>query len=242
MWMVTVTDKAVPDAGKHRVWVHSRVHAGEVTATHVVLGFLEQVTEDSPLGEQLRRYCIFNVVPLMNMDGVFLGHTRWDSLGRDIESDWCSPTIPEVLNIKAQVDAFMSGGNPIEVALNLHASQGYYLDTFFYKHVHPSVTVNFELIEQAYIDAFDNATPLFDNLNGLTSQLHACQYIESYFWSHWGENVMAMTHEGHFWQRITDGEWITADDYRALGRAQAAALVEYLNLPTYSKVAHWMLY
>lgn len=131
MWMVTVTDTSIPDTDKHRVWVHSRVHAGEVTATHTVLGILEQVTEDSALGELLRTHCIFNIVPLMNMDGVFLGHTRWDSQGFDIERDWCAPvTLPEVLNIKAQVDNFMAGSNPIEVALNLHLTQGNYYDTF----------------------------------------------------------------------------------------------------------------
>ncbi len=243
MWMVTVTDTTVPDTDKHRVWVHSRVHAGEVTATHTVLGILEQITENSPLGELLRRHCIFNIVPLMNIDGVFLGHTRWDSQGFDIERDWCTPvTLPEVLNIKAQVDNFMAGSNPIEVALNLHATQGNYVDTFFFKHVQPSVTTNFEQIQQNYIDAFDNATPLFDNLSPHTSQLHACYFIESYFWNNWGENVMALTHEGHFYRRITDSDWITDEDYRELGREQAAALVEYLNLPGFTNVPDWIFY
>ncbi|MCD6384638.1 hypothetical protein J7M23_02570, partial [Candidatus Sumerlaeota bacterium] len=232
MWMVTVTDTSVPDTGKHRVWMHSRAHAGEVTSTHLLLGFLEQVTEDSPLGRRLRRYCIFNVVPLENVDGVFLGHTRWDSQGFDLERDWCYPiTLPEVLNIKAQVDSFMAGSNPIEVALNLHSTQGNYLDTFFFKHIYPSVTHRFEEIEQRFIDAFDHATPLFDNLNPRTSQLHECQFIESYFWNNWGEGVMALTHEGHFQRRITDHDWITAEDYRELGRAMARALIEYFNLP-----------
>ena len=49
MWMVTVTDTSVPDTDKYRVWVHSRVHAGEVTATHTVLGILEQGTAAKPL-------------------------------------------------------------------------------------------------------------------------------------------------------------------------------------------------
>lgn len=232
IWMVTVTDTSVPDTGKHRVWMHSRAHAGEVTSTHLLLGFLEQITEDSPVGKRLRRYCIFNIVPLENVDGVYLGHTRWDSQGFDPERDWCYPvTLPEVLSIKTQVDSLMASANPIEVALNLHSTQGNYLDTFFFKHIYPSVTHHYEEIEQRFIDAFDNATPLFDNLNPQTSQLHECQFIESYFWNNWGESVMALTHEGHFQRRITDNEWITADDYRELGRAMARALIEYFNLP-----------
>ena len=243
MWMVTVNDTSYPDAAKHRIWVHARVHAGEVTTTPTMLGFLEQVTEDSLLGERLRRYCIFNIVPLMNVDGVYLGHTRWDSHGYDIERDWCDPiTLPEVLNIKNHVDNFMAGSNPIEVALNLHSSQGYYTDTFFFKHVYPSVTLDFETIQQDYIDAFDNATDLFDNLSAQTSQLSDCIFIESYFWNNWGESVMAMTHEGHFQRRITDSEWITDDDYRELGKAQAEAMVEYFNLPDPTSVSMWMIY
>jgi len=243
MLMATVTNTSVSDTDKHRVWVHSRAHSGEVTSTHILLGFLEQIVENSIWGERLRRYCIFNVVPLENVDGVFLGHTRWDSQGFDPERGWGDPvTLPEVLNLKNQVDAFMAGTNPIEVSLNLHSTQGNYIDTFFYKHLQPSVTANFEIIEQNYIDDFNNTTTLFDNLDPQTSQLHAYYFIESYFWNNWGENVMAMTHEGHFRKRITDDDWITAEDYRLLGRAMAIALIDYLDLPNLTDTSYWMYY
>ncbi len=243
MWMVTVTDPNVPDGGKRRMWVHSRAHAGEVTSTHTMLGILEQTTEDTALGRFLRRKCIFNIVPLQNMDGVYLGHTRWDSQGIDPERQWGNPSrIPEVENLYHQVNEFMAGPNPIEVALNLHATQGNYLDTFFFKHVYPSVTVAFEEIQQNYIDDFDRATPLFDNLSPQTSQLNPTVFIESYFWNNWGESVMAMTHEGHFYRRITDQAFITDADYRALGRAQAEALVEYFDLEQAIPLRGWQLY
>jgi len=232
MWMVTATDPATSDCLKHRVWLHSRAHAGEVTSTLLMLGFLSQIMEDSPWGRYLRENCIFNVVPLQNVDGVYLGHTRWDSQGIDPERQWPQPyRIPEVGNIKYQVDAFMGGDNPIEVALNLHSTQGNYTDTFFFKHVYPSVTHEFEAIEQKFIDAFDHATPLFDNLSAQTSQLSPNLFIESYFWNNWGKAVMAITHEGHFYKRITDNQYITDKDYHELGRAMARGLVEYFDLP-----------
>jgi hypothetical protein len=243
VWMVTVTDSSVPDTNKHRVWMHSRAHAGEVTSTHLLLGFLEQVTEDSPMGSFLRKHCIFNIIPLENIDGVYLGHTRWDADGYDLERGWCDPvTLPEVVNFKAKVDEFMAGSNPIEVALNLHSTGGNYSDTFFFKHVYPSVTHAFEAIEQRFIDCFDNATPMFNNLSPQTSQLSACIFIESYFWNNWGESVMAMTHEGHFYRRITDNEWITHDDYRELGRAMARCLIEYFNIPPLPGKNQWLFH
>jgi len=232
MYLVTVNDTRWPDARKHRVWVHSRAHAGEVTSTHTMLGFLEQMVAPTPDGARLRQNVILNVVPLLNVDGAYLGKTRWDSLNRDIERQWCTPvTHPEALVIKPWVDQFMASDNPIEVALNLHSTVGSFTDSFFFKHLTPSVSAEFETIQQDYIDAFNNATPLFDNRSAQSSQLAACIFIESYFWNNWGKNVMAMTHEGHFYRRITDNEFITGEDYRELGRAQMRGLFEYFNLP-----------
>ena len=243
MLMVTVTDTTVPNTGKHRVWLHSRAHAGEATGTYCMLGFLEKILENSTTGQRLRRYCIFHVVPLQNCDGVWLGNTRWDSQGIDPESQWGDPyRIPEVGNIKDQVDSLMTTANHIEVSLNLHSTVGNYADSFFWKHLSPSVTVSFESIEQRYIDSVNQATPLFDNLDPQTSQLNSTVFIESYYWNHWGESVMAMTHEGHYYTRITDGQYITGDDYKEIGRSLAVALINYFNLPPFTPVNDWMLY
>ncbi|MGK0187616.1 MAG: hypothetical protein ACI9R3_003404 [Verrucomicrobiales bacterium] len=229
--MITVNDVRYPSAGKHRVWLHSRAHAGEVTSTHSMLGFLRQVLDDSELGRRLREHCIFHIVPILNVDGVDLGHTRWDARGMDPERPWCDVNIPVVEGVKKVVDQLMATENPIKVALNLHSTRGTYADTFFFKHLAPSVTPEFELIQQRYIDAFAGATPLFENLDPQTSQLNACLFIESYFWNNWGESVMALTHEGHYGRRITDDEYLTGEDYREMGRGMAVALVDYFGLP-----------
>jgi hypothetical protein len=243
MLMVTVTDTTVPNTGKHRVWIHSRAHAGEATGTYCMLGFLEKVLENTTTGRQLRKNCIFNIVPLLNCDGVFLGQTRWDSQGIDPERLWDTTSrIPEVANLRTQVDACMSSVNPIQVALNLHSTVSVFADTFFWKHISPSVTTTFENIQQRYINALDSATPLFGNLAPQTSTLDPTKFIESYFWNNWHESVMAMTHEGHYYTRITDGQYITGDDYKEIGRSQAVALVSYFNLPPLTGVDDWCLY
>ncbi len=232
LWMVSVTDHRFPDTGKRRVWVHARVHAGEATSTHVMLGILEAATSPGPLGQHLRRHLIFNIVPQVNADGIYLGFTRWDSDGRDFERQWADPSnTPETKSLWQCAKAFMEGPAPIAVSLNLHSTVGAFADTFFFKHVQPSVPARFEEIQQRYIDALKNTTPLFDNRSPATSQLHQDTYIESWFWNNWGEAVMAMTHEGHFHRRITDGAWITDEDYREIGRSMVRALMEYLELP-----------
>jgi hypothetical protein len=232
MIMVTVTDTTVPNAGKHRIWVHSRAHAGESTGTYSMLGFLEQVLENSSTGQTLRKNCIFNIVPLENCDGVYLGHTRWDSQGIDPERQWNNPSrIPEVANMKAQIDPFMAGANPIQVVLNLHSTVSQYTDSFFWKHLSPSVTTAFENIEQNYINSVDSATPLFDNVDPQTSQLSATLFIESYFWNHWGESVMAMTHEGHYYFRTgSTTQYVTDQNYKDVGKALAVGLIQYFPI------------
>lgn len=229
--MVTITDDGFPLASKRRVWAHARVHAGEVTSSHTMIGWLQQMTEDSPLGEALRQNFIVHLVPMVNADGVYLGHTRWDALGRDPERQWCEPMTHEgALALKSQVDEFMESGAPIEVMLNLHSTQGNFSGTFFFEHVRPSVTQEIEEMQDRYLEALDFATPLFDRLELEERQLAECHFIESYFWNCWPGQTMAITHEGHFRRRITDWEWITGEDYREIGRAQARALFHYFSI------------
>ena len=245
-WYVRVTDPAVADAGKKSVWLHARAHAGEVTANHSMLGFLDQVTTSTPLGRHLRRHCIFHIVPTQNVDGVFLGLTRWDSQGIDPERQWPNPArIPEVANIKAKVDQIMASPNPILVCLNLHSTVGNYSDSFFFKHLQPSVTAAFELFQQDYIDSFAAASPVFDNAAPGGSQLSPTLFIESYMWNVYGAGVMAMTHEGHYFWRTGSGGTIpvTGGDYRLAGMGMAEGLVDHLNLPPVgAAVDDWALY
>ncbi len=233
--LITINNTNYPAAGRRRVWVHARVHAGEITATHTMLGFLSQALEDTETGRRLREHVIFHIVPQVNVDGIHRGYTRWDAQGIDIESEWCNIRVPEAALLKSQVDALMVTPNPISVALNLHSTVGNFTDSFFWKHVTPSVTPAFEAIQQNYINAVNAATPFFDNLSPQTSQLNACTFIESYFWNNWGESVMAMTEEGHYYRRITDNAWTDGAHYREVGRAMARALIAYYNLPPASE-------
>jgi hypothetical protein len=120
--LVTVTNPTVADTGKRRVWIHSRAHAGEVTSTHSVLGVLEQCLTDSAVGRLLRDKLIVYVLPVLNVDGVAKGYTRWDAVGRDPESQWCAIDSPSVRAVKARVDTLMANAQPIELSLNLHST------------------------------------------------------------------------------------------------------------------------
>ena len=191
---------------------------------------------------ELRRRLIVHVVPILNLDGVHRGYTRWDAEGRDPESQWCAIDSPAVQAVKEEVDLLMRDPVPVTVALNLHSTKGVYADSFFFKHLAPSVSPAFEIIQQRYIDALASETALFENRSAESSQLHACRFIESYLWTGWGESVMALTHEGHYHRRLPDQAWITGQDYRNLGRAMARALSGYyeFSLPAVLTWDAWL--
>ena len=248
--MVTVNDTRYPDSRKVRVWMHARAHSGEVTSTWSMMGFLQQVLSEDNNGRRLRQNVIFHIVPIENVDGVFQGMTRWDTLGIDQESEWCSANLrpPEVRALKAQIDALMATPVPIKVALNMHSTVGDFADTFFFRHNTqstrtPPVPATYTNLQQSYINAFNAATPLFNNLSPGTSNLNPCTFPESYFFNNWLGSVMAITYEGHYYERITDGDWITGDDYKELGRALARGLFTFLNLPALEPEPEfaWML-
>jgi len=243
LWMVTVNDSSLPEDQKFGIWVHSRAHAGEVTSTHTMLGYLEQFLADDPIGERLRYYCRLDVMPLLNVDGTEIGYTRWDSQGIDPERQWCSPPIPSVQILKSEVDGRLASDAPPVVALNLHSTVGNFADNFFFQRNlgdgsnENVATQSFRDLLQDYVDAYDAETPLFDNLSPQFSNLRNCfasfgtLYIESYFWTNRGEETMAMTHEGHYYFRTGTSQYNTGEDHREMGRAQARALISFLNIP-----------
>jgi hypothetical protein len=227
-----------------------------------MLGFVDQITTNTALGQRLRRYCIFNIVPIENVDGVYLGCTRWDSQGIDEERQWGNAyRIPETGNMKDKIDSYMAGSNPVQVCLNLHSTVNDFKDSFFFKHIQgtgSTVTASYETIQQNFINAYNGVATLFDNLDPQTSVLDPTKFVESYMWNNWGEAVMAMTNEGHYYNRITDGSWIdttaeyysassdglwiTGADYQTLGRNLAEAMVPYFSIPLPAGLSDWEVY
>lgn len=91
-----------PDAQRH-VLLISRQHPPEVTGTLALVPFLEEVLGDSPLAQTFRRSFRIHVVPLMNPDGVDLGHWRHNTGGVDLNRDWVAFHQPETRVVRDEM-------------------------------------------------------------------------------------------------------------------------------------------
>lgn len=95
-----------PDAGRHILLI-SRQHPPEVTGTFALVPFVEEVLGDSPLAEEFRRNFRIHVVPLMNPDGVDLGHWRHNTGGVDLNRDWVAFHQPETRAVRDEMGSIL---------------------------------------------------------------------------------------------------------------------------------------
>lgn len=95
-----------PDAERHILLI-SRQHPPEVTGTFALVPFVEEVLGDSPLAEEFRANFRIHVVPLMNPDGVDLGHWRHNTGGVDLNRDWVAFHQPETRAVRDEMGSIL---------------------------------------------------------------------------------------------------------------------------------------
>jgi len=73
------------------VVILARAHAGETPTSFVAQGLIDFLSSNHEVARELREFVLFKVVPMMNPDGAYLGNTRGNLLGQDLNRRWADP-------------------------------------------------------------------------------------------------------------------------------------------------------
>ena len=108
---------------KEAVLVLGRQHPPEVTGALALRAFVGTVLADTELAGRFRaRYSVL-VVPLLNPDGVALGHWRHNAGGTDLNRDWGAFTQPETRSVARLLDTLDASGTRLRLMLDFHSTR-----------------------------------------------------------------------------------------------------------------------
>ena len=97
LWFLDIGEGATKK--KDVIAILSRQHPPEVTGYFAMQAFLDEILADNPLSNAFRKKYRILVFPLMNPDGVDLGHWRHNAGGIDLNRDWAYYHQPETQQI-----------------------------------------------------------------------------------------------------------------------------------------------
>jgi len=119
------------DEKKPAVLIISRQHPPEVTGFLCMKSFVETIIEEGAGNGFLEKYRVM-VYPLMNPDGVDLGHYRHNTGGVDLNRDWSQyhqPEIKQVVNHMVRETTIHK--NDVVLGLDFHST---YRDVYYTPH------------------------------------------------------------------------------------------------------------
>ena len=199
------------DVHKPVVLIIGRQHPPEITGAMALLSFLETVMGDSELAVAFREQFNVVMVPLVNPDGVALGHWRHNLDGVDLNRDWGKFTQPETQAVKTFVENHLSDA-PLLLMLDFHSTQR----SLFYTQPE-NMPISLPTFTRDWLAAInDGSVPItFDDVPGYTKHRGT---TKSYYFTEYG--VPAITVE------LGDNE--TARDIRITAPHMARTMMELL--------------
>lgn len=247
IYLLKISDNNKPVENKTRIFIHARTHAAETPPSFVIEGLVDYLTEGNSEANEILSKFEFYIFPMQNADGVVAGNYRATPKSENLEMLWdydLNNTLelkegmpPEVTVIHQLAKKLMTEGGPaVSIALNLHASNSEpETRPFFFPHFgredkgYKADEVSLWNKQLRFIGAVsDNyGNDLIEPITEDGGSSFATKtYPESWWWVNFKDSVMAMTFEMTY-SKAGYNHWVTADDYRFLGRELASAIWDY---------------
>lgn len=72
--------------------ISARVHPGESISSYAMKGIIDFLTNKNDLrAKLLRKMFVFMIIPMINVDGVYHGHFRMDTEGKNLNRYYIKP-------------------------------------------------------------------------------------------------------------------------------------------------------
>jgi len=119
---IDINEKPVKE--KEAVVVFSRMHPPEISGYMAMQSFVETIMDDSELSQLFRERFRILVYPMINPDGVDLGHWRHSAGGVDLNRDWAYYRQTEVKVVAEHVlKKVKEDKNKVVLGLDFHSTQ-----------------------------------------------------------------------------------------------------------------------
>jgi hypothetical protein len=118
--IVRVGDLAAP----HHILIRARSHPWEPGGNWVAQGLIHRLLDEEEAVRRCRDRCCFHLLPMAAKDGVVRGHTRFNTLGMDLNRGWEHPAdlglAPENAALERWLDGMLQRGIRPALAIDLH--------------------------------------------------------------------------------------------------------------------------
>jgi len=120
---IPMLEFGAPEATKH-VMIIGRQHPPEATGTMALLAFVEELAGSSALAQEFRDSFRVHVIPIVNPDGVDLGHWRHNTGGVDLNRDWIAFNQPETSVVRDSFTEILEApGHELWFGVDFHSTQ-----------------------------------------------------------------------------------------------------------------------
>lgn len=156
IFCMTIENRKISHEEKKEIWIIAREHPGETPCSYVLEGVMHNLL-NSEYGNVLLEKYTFQIVPLLNIDGVVGGNYYRNQKGQRLDLGWGEDKPKEIDLLLSRMKPGLESGK-IKLLLSLHsanAPDGH----FFIERSPDQLPTDLRLLQKNIIDSSNGLTP-----------------------------------------------------------------------------------